>query len=274
MNKRNILIENQYILSGLFEDIIKRLKDQDNDLNNISRSDIAGVDEFHLRGVEVTKEIVTEFDFKNLKVLDVGCGLGGPSRMLADEFNCIVSGIDMSHEYIRTAQKLSEIIAHKGTTEFIQGDALRLPYKDSSFDVVWTQHVQMNIEDKMKFYSEINRVLKNNGSLIYYDIFKMNNEDVNYPVPWANNSKVSFLQTISNMDSILSNLGLTKIQTTNQTEGAITFLYDAFKKMKTNGTPKLGLNVLMGNSTKKKLRNVQKALKSKKIELQSGIYKK
>ena len=110
MNKINTLIENQYNLSGLFEDIIKRLKDQGVDLNNISRSDIAGVDEFHLRGVEVTKELVAEFDFKNLKVLDVGCGLGGPSRMLADEFNCKVSGIDMSHEYIRTARKLSEII--------------------------------------------------------------------------------------------------------------------------------------------------------------------
>jgi len=274
MNKRNILIENQYNLSGLFEDIIKRLKDQGVDLNNLSRSDIAGVDEFHLRGVEVTKELVTEFDFKNLKVLDVGCGLGGPSRMLADEFNCNVSGIDMSHEYIRTAQKLSEIIKLNGTTEFVQGDALNLPFEDGSFDAVWTQHVQMNIEDKVTFYSEINRVLKNNGALIYYDIFKKNNEDVNYPVPWANNTSVSFLQTIANMDSILNSLGLTKMQATNQTEGAIAFLYDLFNKIKTNGLPKLGLNVLMGSSTKEKLENVQKALEANKIELQSGIYKK
>ena len=274
MNKINTLIENQYNLSGLFEDIIKRLKDQGVDLNNISRSDIAGVDEFHLRGVEVTKELVAEFDFKNLKVLDVGCGLGGPSRMLADEFNCKVSGIDMSHEYIRTARKLSEIIKLNGTTEFVQGDALELPYEDGLFDVVWTQHVQMNIEDKVKFYSEINRVLKNNGALIYYDIFKKNNEDVNYPVPWANNASISYLQTIANMDSILNNLGLSKTQTTDQTEGAIAFLHELFNKIKTNAQKKLGLNVLMGSSTKEKLGNVQKALETNKIELQSGIYKK
>lgn len=274
MNKIKILIENQYNVSGLFEDILKRLKDQGVDLDNLSRSDIAGVDEFHLRGVEVTKELVAEFDFKNLKVLDVGCGLGGPSRMLADEFNCKVSGIDMSHEYIRTARKLSEIIKLNGTTEFVQGDALELPYEDGLFDVVWTQHVQMNIEDKVKFYSEINRVLKNNGALIYYDIFKKNNEDVNYPVPWANNASISYLQTIANMDSILNNLGLSKTQTTDQTEGAIAFLHELFNKIKTNAQKKLGLNVLMGSSTKEKLGNVQKALETNKIELQSGIYKK
>ncbi len=66
--------------------------------------------------------------------------------MLADEFNCNVSGIDMSHEFIRTAQKLSELVELNGTIEFVQGDALDLPFQDGSFDVVWTQHVQMNIE--------------------------------------------------------------------------------------------------------------------------------
>ena len=274
MNKRNALIENQYNLPELFEDILKRLKEQGVDLNNVKRSDIAGVDEFHLRGVEVTKELVTEFDFRDLKVLDVGCGLGGPCRMLADEFNCNVSGVDMSHEFIRTAQKLSELIKLNGKTEFVQGDALNLPYEDGSFDVVWTQHVQMNIEDKVRFYSEINRVLKNNGSLIYYDIFKKNNKDVSYPVPWANNASVSFLQTIANMDLILNNLGLSKTKTTCQTEGAITFLHDLFKKIETNGPPKLGLNVLMGVSTKEKLGNVQEGLEENKIELQSGIYMK
>lgn len=68
--------------------------------------------------------------------------------MLADEFNCNVYGIDMSHEFIRTANKLSEIIQLNGKTDFVQGDALNLPYKDGTFDVVWTQHVQMNIEEK------------------------------------------------------------------------------------------------------------------------------
>jgi ubiquinone/menaquinone biosynthesis C-methylase UbiE len=274
MKEINIRIENQYHLPGLFEEILDRLKEQGVDLKNITRSNISGVDELHVRGAEVSKELVGQFNINDLRVLDVGCGIGGPSRMLADDYNCIVSGIDMSHEFIRTAQKLTELIKLNGTTEFVQGDALDLPYRDASFDVVWTQHVQMNIENKKKFYSEISRVLKNGGSLIYYDIFKKNKEDVNYPVPWADNKSVSFLGTISNMENILKELGFSKTQTTDQSEMAVAFFKDVFEKIKMHGPPKLGLNVLMGASTKEKLGNVLKGLEENKIELQSGIYKK
>ena len=81
MKERNSLIENQYHLPELFEKIISRLKDQGIGPENISRSDIAGVDEFHVRGAAVSKELVSEINLNNLTVLDVGCGIGGPCRI-------------------------------------------------------------------------------------------------------------------------------------------------------------------------------------------------
>jgi len=179
VKERNALIQNQYHQPALFENILKTLQQQGFDLSRLSRSDLSGIDEFHVRGAEVSKELVSEFDFNGLTVLDIGCGIGGPARRLADEFNCKVHGIDMSHEFIRTAQELTRLVNLDNQTEFVQGDALALPYKDASFDVVWTQHVQMNIENKNQFYSEVKRVLKTGGTFIYYDIFKKNNEDLN-----------------------------------------------------------------------------------------------
>ena len=132
----------------------------------------------------------------------------------------------------------------------------------------------MNINDKAKFYSEIERVLTNKGTLIYYDIFMKDNEDVNYPVPWANDASVSFLATITNMDNLLKDLKFTKIQTTDQTNNSIKFLKAISEKFEENGTPRLSLNVLMGASTKEKLGNILKGLEENKIVLQSGIYKK
>ena len=267
-------IKKQYFKAGIFEDICTKLEQQGIDLNKVTRNNISGVDEFHIRGAEASNELVHEIYLNDAKVLDVGCGLGGPGRMLADRFNCKVTGIDLCEEYIRTAQKLSELTGLTDKTEFIHGDVLCLPFKDSSFDIVWTQHVQMNIEDKAKFYSEIKRVLNDEGALVYYDIFRKGNEDVSYPVFWANNASISFLVNIQRMDALFSDLGFVKLQTSDQTSKAKQSLINSIEKIKKNALPILGLNLLMGNSANKKRMNILKAIEDNKIELQSGIYRK
>jgi len=274
MEQLNTMVENQYHLNGLYEDILVRLGEQEVDMENVSRNHIAGVDEFHVRGAEVSRELASGIGLDNSAVLDVGCGIGGPSRMLADDFNCRVTGIDLSHEFIRTASALSQLVGLQDKTEFLQASALDLPFEEGSFDVAWTQHVQMNIKDKSKFYSEIERVLSGKGTFVYYDIFRKNGEDVDYPVPWANDASLSFLDTPANMKCILRELGFRKIQSTDQSHKGSQFLTGLFEKLKKNGPPKIGLNVLMGTSTKEKLVNILKGLKEEKILLQSGIYKK
>ena len=96
MENLNQNIENHYLKEELYEDILNRLKEQGIDLNKVKRSDIAGVDEFHVRGAAVSKELAESLNLEGATVLDVGCGLGGPCRMLADEYNCQVTGLDLS----------------------------------------------------------------------------------------------------------------------------------------------------------------------------------
>lgn len=274
MEQLNNLIEKQYHQPGLFEDIIERLKKQGVDIGNVSRNDIAPVDEFHLRGAEASKELVEEFDLKNGKVLDVGCGLGGPCRMFAEEFNCEATGVDISAEFVATAQRLSQLVNLDNKTTFVRADACNLPFNDQTFDVVWTQHVQMNIKDKAKFYYEISRVLKPGGTFIYYDIFRNGDQDVYYPVPWADDPSVSFLSTTGELHNLLGTLGMVKVKTSDQTAKAISFLDGVFHKIEVEGPPKMGLNVLLGAATKEKLTNVHRALKSEKIVVQSGSFRK
>ncbi|EAR00977.1 class I SAM-dependent methyltransferase [Maribacter sp. HTCC2170] len=267
-------IEEHYYRHDLYDDIINRLKNLNVDLNQVNRSDIAGVDEFHVRGAAISRELAQLANIKNSKVLDVGCGLGGPCRMLADEFNCTTTGIDLSEEFINAASKLSDLVGLSDSTQFIYGNANDLPFEDKTFDVVWTQHVQMNVDDKKKFYSEIARVLKNDGFFIYYDIFRKGKEKVKYPMPWAHESKISFLEPSSTMQSILEKLGMKKEHSNDQTQNGIVFFEKLISKLVAQGPPKLGLNVLMGENTIEKITNLLNGLKENKLTLQSGIYRK
>jgi ubiquinone/menaquinone biosynthesis C-methylase UbiE len=274
MENLNQNIENHYLKEELYEDILNRLKEQDIDLNEVKRSDIAGADEFHVRGAAVSKELAESINLEGATVLDVGCGLGGPCRMLADEYNCQATGIDLSNEYIRTAKELSKLVKLDSKTSFVQGDATSLPFDDNTFDVVWTQHVQMNIPGKENLYSEISRVLKTGGHFLYYDILKKEEGEINYPMPWATTPDMSFLFKETDMDSFLTQFGLTKEQSNDQTQAGIDFFNALVAKLKEFGPPKMGLNVLMGETTKPKLMNLLGHLKSGELELKSGVYKK
>ncbi|MDZ4715983.1 MAG: class I SAM-dependent methyltransferase [Cytophagales bacterium] len=267
-------VQSHYHRPALFEDILVRLKEQEIDLQNVKRKHIGGVDEFHVRGAEVSRELAQAIELNGSRVLDVGCGIGGPSRMLADEFNCTVTGIDLSAEFIRTAKKLSELVGLNDCTTFVEGDATNLPFDNESFDVVWTQHVQMNIRDKQTFYKEIERVLAPNGTFTFYDIFRSSEEEVDYPMPWADESAISFLFRADEMENLLEQLGFKRIESNFQTNQGIVFFENLLDRIQESGPPKLGLNVLMGDSTKTKIGNLLKGLKERKIILKSGIYKK
>lgn len=274
MENLNNSIEKHYLKEGLYEDIINRLKAQGIALENVKRADLAGVDEFHVRGAAVSKELANGVNLNGLNVLDVGCGLGGPCRMLAEEYNCQTTGIDLSREYIRTAIKLAELVNLDSKTTFIQGDATELPFADNSFEIVWTQHVQMNVPNKSKFYSEINRVLKTGGHFLFYEILKKGDSPIQYPMPWASVADHSFLFQAAAMEGYLKELGLTKEQSTNQTQAGIAFFEALLDKLQKSGPPKIGLNVLMGETTKSKLMNLMEHLKNGALELQSGVYRK
>jgi len=267
-------IENHYHKEGLFEEIILRLTEKGIDINNVSRADISAIDELHVRGAAVSEELAHSIDLKGAHVLDVGCGLGGPCRLLADELGCQTTGIDLSKEHIRTATQLSRLVKLDDKTTFVVGNATQLPFNDNTFDAVWTQHVQMNIPDKEKFYTEIFRVLKPGGHFLYYDIFKSGKSEISYPMPWASNETQSFLIQSTAMEQILDDLGFTKIQSKNQTQAGVDFFEHMIARLKAFGPPTIGINVLMGESTQPKLMNLLDHLKQGELIIQSGIYKK
>ena len=131
-------------------------------------------------------------------------------------------------------------------TTFRQANALALPFEEHTFDVVWMQHMSMNIEDKETLYQEAYRVLRPNGRLVFYALFTGDGTPLDYPVPWANDPSISFLVQPSVTHQILTQLGFTEQIWRDVTEDCIAW----FRKIRSNAPASspspLGLQLLMG----------------------------
>lgn len=275
MNPISPLIERHYHAVNLYETVLAALEKKGITSDTLSWQDLSAVDEFHVRGLEATIELAQEANLRSgTQVLDVGCGIGGAARLLAAQYDCKVTGIDLVQEYIRTAQLLTEKVGLSDYNTFIQADALELPFSDGQFEVVWTQHVQMNIEDKATFYQELARMLQPDGRLMYYDVFATTGESLYLPVPWADSVQTSFLITIAVLEKLLQLAGFERIITFDVTEKSIQWFRKLLERIAEKGVPPLSLQLLMGDSFIKKLENMLLNLQEGKIMLQSGIYQK
>ena len=99
-------------------------------------------------------------------VLDVGCGIGGSSRILAKDYGFDVTGVTISPKQV---QRATEITPQDVTAKFKVDDALNLSFPDNSFDVVWSIEAGPHMPDKAKYASEMMRVLKPGGILVVAD---------------------------------------------------------------------------------------------------------
>lgn len=99
-------------------------------------------------------------------VLDVGCGFGGSSRILAKDYGFSVTGITISPKQVQRAQSLTPLDLD---AQFKVDDAMALSYPDASFDVVWSVEAGPHMPDKAVFAKELMRVLKPGGVLVLAD---------------------------------------------------------------------------------------------------------
>lgn len=264
-------VQEHYGRGRILDSILGALREAGRDLARLTPADLAAVDEFHVRGREATIELARRASLEpGLRVLDVGCGLGGSARYLAAEHGCQVTGIDLTQEYVDVADALAGMVGLRDRVAFRQANALEMPFDDGSFDVVWTQHVQMNIADKRAFYGEIHRVTRQNGWLLFHDIFRGDGGPLHYPVPWAEEPSISFLVAPGEARQILEELGFVIHDWVDRSEPSLQWVIAGIEKLAASGPPPLGTHLLMGNTAKTKFENVMRNLREGRVVVYQG----
>ncbi|WOB45144.1 methyltransferase domain-containing protein [Thermoleptolyngbya oregonensis NK1-22] len=99
-------------------------------------------------------------------ILDVGCGIGGSSLYLAEKFGATATGITLSPVQARRATERAAADGLGDRTQFQVADALKMPFADGRFDLVWSMESGEHMPDKLQFLKECHRVLKPGGTFL------------------------------------------------------------------------------------------------------------
>ncbi len=261
-----------YSQKDLGENILEALEKAGKDRKALSVEDLAPIEEFHIGGRKPTLELARLVDLsEGMRVVDVGCGIGGPARALAHYFGCEVVGVDLTEAFCAVGNLLTERtgLGHKVTIR--HGSALDLPLEDRSVDVVWMQHVGMNIQDKAALFRELRRVLRPKGKLALYEVFAGPEPAEYFPVPWASGPELSYLVSPEEIRKPLESAGFRIDVWKDVTQASMDWFRAAMEKAMKEGPPPLSRGILMGPEFPIKAANVLRNLEEDRLRVVQAI---
>lgn len=256
-------VARHYTHGALNRTILDALAAAGKDLHRLTPADLAPVDEFHIGGRQATIDFAEQLGLRRgMHLLDIGSGLGGAARYFADEQGCRVSGIDLTDEYVAVAEDLARRVGLGGRVSYQQGSALALPFAPGSFDGAYLLHVGMNIDDKPALFAGVRRVLKPKGVFGIYDVMRLADGALTFPVPWASRAETSFVTDPATYRRALEAAGFEILAERSRREFAIAFFQQMRARAAQAGPPPLGLHIVMGADYKTKVANMIASLEA------------
>ena len=229
---------------------------------SLTVDDLALFDEFHVGGRAMTARICARLEIAGgHRVLDIGSGVGGPARHIAATTGARVLGVDLTPDFVEVATSLTLWTGLSDTVRFEVGDVQDLDLEGGSFDRATLFHVGMNVSDKTALFAAVHRLLKPGGRFAVYDIMRVGDGDIAYPMPWAADASMSFVSTPDSYASAALDAGFGIFHQLDHRQNAMAFFEaQQERQAETGGPPPLGLQLVMGETTQQKLSHLVAAI--------------
>jgi sarcosine/dimethylglycine N-methyltransferase len=261
-------VRDHYRATGLTERLKTALLPFGTEDQRLAPEQLSTLDQFHTRGLAATADLAKLADINaDTAVLDIGSGIGGPARFLAATYGCRVKGVELSEPFVDAARYLTERTRQSGQVSFEIASALQLPFVDGRFDLVWLQHVAMNISERAQLYREIRRVLKSGGRFATFDVV-LNSGEPLYPLPWARTPATSFLLTAAATREAVESAGFRALVWQDDTEAAKAW----FAQLRSSGPPPSpNLSVVMGSDFPQLAANLGRSLMEGRVRILTAV---
>jgi phosphoethanolamine N-methyltransferase len=153
------------------------------------------------------------------RILDIGCGIGGPAFEMARNHGATVVGIDLEAPLIARATQAAAELNLSDTCTFQTVTAGPLPFADTSFDIVISSGAFTQIGDKAGILAESLRVVERGGYLSCYDWLRSGSEyseDMRY---WFKVEGLTYaLETLQGYRDLFINAGFVDVVTEDATQ--------------------------------------------------------
>ena len=252
----NTSIGDHWNVTGVYDVIVAALEESGKSLDSLTLEDMAPVDHFHARGFPSTVELADELPVKpGDHVVDLGCGLGGPARYMAQRFGCTVTGIDLTESFVDAARRFTTLLGFEDRVRIDQGDVQDLPYDDATFDGAYAQHVTMNIPDRTRLFAEVCRALKPGGFFAITEHGRGDTGELHHPVPWSEDGSGEFLVTPKETRRLLEDAGFVDVKQVYTGSLYLEAYHNIIELAAQGKVPPVGRHLLLGDTAVEKTRN-------------------
>ncbi|MFQ3789109.1 class I SAM-dependent methyltransferase [Halomonas sp. A29] len=252
------------------------------DPQRLNLDDVAGIDQLHLGGRSASRALAALGELgAGARVLDVGCGTGGASRLLAAEYGCDVTGVDITAAFVEVASWLSTATGLAERTCFLCADAASVPLAAGSVDVVWCQHALMNMPHAPRVLAEWQRLLVPAGRILLHELVAGDNrEPLALPVPWARTQATSHLRSREQLERVMELAGFERLEVEDVTDTALAWRQEHSRResqpdgMTQESTPLPGPALIFGSAFVRMGRNLRDNLAAGKVRVLAGSWQR
>jgi phosphoethanolamine N-methyltransferase len=185
-------------------------------------------------------KMVEGLELEGRRVLDLGCGIGGPACLLAAEYGAHVVATDLERPLIERARRHAARLGLGDRTEFEVVTSGRLTFDDESFDLVVSSGGVTQTADKLGIFRECFRVLKPGGTFSGYDWMRSEgeySEDMRY---WFEMEGLTYaMETVRGQQATLRDAGFDDVSVVDRSAWYRTQVRAEYERLRTSDFPRL-----------------------------------